>query len=78
MSESTCSDESEARDRTDPLDHPQPLGTDRPGRQHDDGRIERRHVVEVGTAVVFDGDRRHSYGTAGPSVCRFVLAVTDL
>jgi transcriptional regulator with XRE-family HTH domain len=38
----------------------------------------REHAIEAGTAAVFDGDRRHSYGTAGPSVCRFVLAVMDL
>jgi transcriptional regulator with XRE-family HTH domain len=38
----------------------------------------REHTVEAGTTAVFTGDRPHSYGAAGTSVCRFVLAVMDL
>jgi transcriptional regulator with XRE-family HTH domain len=38
----------------------------------------RRHVIETGTAVVFAGDRPHSYGNEHDEVCRFILAVMDL
>jgi quercetin dioxygenase-like cupin family protein len=38
---------------------------------------DRRHVIEAGAAVVFAGDRPHSYGNDGATVCRFVLTVMD-
>ncbi|MGH3389094.1 MAG: helix-turn-helix domain-containing protein [Actinomadura sp.] len=38
----------------------------------------RAHSIEAGTAAVFAGDRRHSYGNEGAEVCRFVLTVMDL
>jgi transcriptional regulator with XRE-family HTH domain len=38
----------------------------------------RRDLIESGTAAVFVGDRPHSYGNAGETNLRFILAVLDL
>jgi transcriptional regulator with XRE-family HTH domain len=40
-----------------------------------DGRSD---VIRPGTAAVFAGDRVHSYGNAGDTSLRFILAVMDL